>query len=85
MRWGKGISVKNPKIRTYLKSYVKEFPDLFDLLKQRTDILYKTKHTIDTGDGQPIELLLQRYNPFQFKIIRNFVYNCPIIRRGVGP
>jgi hypothetical protein len=85
MRWGKDTPVKNPKIRTYLESYVKEFPGLFDLSKQRTDILCKTEHTIDTGDAQPIKLSPRRYSPFQLKAIRDFVYNCPIIRRGVGP
>jgi hypothetical protein len=57
MRWEKGTSVKNPKIRTYLESYIKKFPGLFDLSKQRINILYEIEHIINTDNAQPIKLL----------------------------
>jgi hypothetical protein len=33
MRWGKGTPLEDPKIRAYLKSYIEEFPGLFNPAK----------------------------------------------------
>jgi hypothetical protein len=84
-RCGKGTPVDDPQIRNYLNGYIIKFPGLFDSAKRRENMLYKTKHAIDTGNEKPIKLPLRRYNPMQVEAIRQFVKNCSIIRKSKGP
>jgi hypothetical protein len=69
MKWGKGTPLEDPKIRAYLKSCIKEFTGFFDPAKQRTNILTKTEHTIDTGDETPVKLPPRHYNLAQLRAI----------------
>jgi hypothetical protein len=85
IRWGKGTPLEDPKIRAYFKSYIEEFPGLFDPAKQRTDILTKTEHAINTGDETPVKFPPKRYNSAQLRAIQKFIITNKLIRKGKGP
>jgi hypothetical protein len=76
-----------PKIRAFLLDYVTRFPGLFDPKARRTNVLSKTKHSINTGDAKPVKLPPRRYSLQQLRTIRVFVNTNleVIIRVNKGP
>lgn len=85
--WHKGTPVDDPTTKAYLREYIEQFPELFELAERRKDIKMKTKHYIDTGDHLPIKLPPRRYSPMQLKAMRDFIWKhiLKIIQNGQGP
>jgi hypothetical protein len=70
-----------------LQDIVRDFPGLFDLKQQRTNVLCKTVHTIDIGENQPVKQPSRRHNPAQTQAIKEFLKaNLDVvIQKGTGP
>lgn len=64
-----------------------KFPSLFNKSIRHTDVLFQTRHRINTGNHTPIKIPPRRYSPQQQEAIRHFckTHEGLIIRKSKGP